>query len=707
MNRQNIPFLILIGMQSLSSPAQSADSSDNHCSFPVSTLQIEDVPENQLQISAETLEILNEEKLILDKKVKILSKDQVLLSDKASFNKNNQSLSAQGNIIVQRKDFSFKGDALELDLTNQTGVAKNSQYQMHKSLGNGSAESIEFSEGILQLTNANYTTCPPQDKAWQISAEEISLNQEENEGIARGAKIEIYDVPIFYIPYISFPIDGRKSGLLPPTPSYSSTDGLDLLIPYYFNLAPNYDLTLNPRYIEKRGGQLGAEFRYLQHNFAGEFGGEYLPADQQREIDRYQAHFKQKNYISSATWLTTNLTHVSDINYYSDLGTSLSVASKSQVDRNILLQTGGNRWFFTGILQDYQMLNGDVEPYRRLPQLSLYAQESIAGLTGNVFSQYSYFYKNQKDKVQRLIIKPEISLPLEKRYGHITPAIGLFGSAYQTETKQYLHKQAYAHVSGALIFDRMTKIGRQSLIPHFSYLNMPYSEHDQLPQIDNDIRPLSYDQLFFNRRYSGWDRFGDLHRFSFGLQNHWYNNNKRLVTFNVATSQILEEQHRNFLGDKLYRENDTFYASKANFALFNNLELNGEFITSDKIDHPESASVSAHYSQNSKDKMELRHDFRSNILQQTSLILTKSINSQWRIATRWAYSNKHEQIREGLFGLEYNNCCWSLRAVARRYASVIDEEAKNSIAVQFELKGLTAIGSRLEETFSQEIFGIK
>ena len=700
------PFipLLLIG---LGLPANADELSDNQCGSAVSSYKLITAPPGEIRFSAESMEIEKQQKITLKGHVEILTPQLQLKSDKAQFDIRDQLLKSNGRLTVKHEEFQFTGDILSLNLKNKEGSAWNTKYQINHSMGHGSAQSIHFQGSKLSLNKAQYTTCPTDREAWKISARKISLDRDQNEGIARGAILRLFSVPVLYIPYISFPIEGRKTGFLAPTPYFSSTDGIGLQVPYYFNLAPNYDLTFTPRLLQKRGTRLSTEFRYLQQNFAGEMGVEYLPNDKKRLTDRYQLHFDQENYISENTRLTTNLTDVSDRYYYSDLGTSISTANQPVLDRNITLETSGRNWFFQGLLQDYQVLTDIQEPYRRIPQLDFEAQNHYHGLQGRLFSQYSYFYKASNDYIHRLVLNPKLSLPVNATYGYITPEAGIYSSLYQTPTATLSHQQGYVQLTGALYLDRKFGNGQQTLIPHFSYLNMPYTQQSNMPEIDSIALSPQYEQLFTSRRYSGWDRYGDIHRLSLGLQNQWNKaNGDNIARVNLATARILSNQKSNLANDVAYHRGDMFYGASFEVSPINPLLLSGEVLSMNRLDIIQSSAVSAKLSTSNGNQMEIRNDFRTSILNQSTFILIQTLGSRWRIAARVAYSHQYQQMREGLLGLEYNNCCWSIRAVARRYANVIGEQARNSVALQFELKGLTAIGTSLEDTFSQELFGI-
>src|SRR5690606_22071268 len=82
--------------------------------------------------------------------------------------------------------------------------------------------------------------------------------------------------------------DRRRTGLLYPNIGVSSRNGFDYAQPVYFNLAPNYDLTLEPRWMSKRGLQLGTEFRYMYPGGRGRLDLQLLPSDDLTWRDREQ-----------------------------------------------------------------------------------------------------------------------------------------------------------------------------------------------------------------------------------------------------------------------------------------------------------------------------------------------------------------------------------------------------------------------------------
>ncbi len=237
------------------------------------------------------------------------------------------------------------------------------------------------------LGDATYTTCPPKDRAWYISAESIHIDNAKSKGVARHATLKVRDMPLLYTPYLSFPTaKQRKTGFLMPAVGYSNVGGFDFGTPLYLNLAPNYDATVTPHIYSRCGVMLGGEVRYTA------VGGQYLPNDRafKQFIDQNKAQFPSLSSLSNNRWyasilnstqlnpnlrLGINFQEVSDDYYLQDFSTNLAVTTESQILRQADLTYTSDHWKLQGLVQGYQTLHpinqsevSDI--YQRLPQFS-------------------------------------------------------------------------------------------------------------------------------------------------------------------------------------------------------------------------------------------------------------------------------------------------------------------------------------------------
>ena len=181
---------------------------------------------------------------------------------------------------LQRGVDRFFGPRLEYNTREDRGVFESPQYLLQRErVARGGAEELEIlGRDRLRMKNATFTTCEPGRDDWVLEASEIDLDYETEEGRARNPRLRFYDVPVFGFPFVSFPLENRRrSGLLTPYYSQTTQRGLEVGVPYYFNIAPERDATLTPVYMAKRGVQLKSQARYLERDYSGELRLEYLP----------------------------------------------------------------------------------------------------------------------------------------------------------------------------------------------------------------------------------------------------------------------------------------------------------------------------------------------------------------------------------------------------------------------------------------------
>jgi len=649
----------------------------------------------------------------IDGSVSIQTGQQSIETDKAQYNRQRHRLTAQGNISYKGNSIFIESDSLDVDLKTNTGIANNTRYYLPEQGSNGVASKILFKDSEVKLEDSTYTTCTENKKAWQIRAKSIELHPQKNEGIARNMRLEIVDVPVLYLPYISFPLEGRKSGFLAPRPRYSSNDGIDIAIPYYFNLKPNYDLSLTPRLIKNRGTQMAAEFRYLQKKSSGTLAVEILPGDTQARTDRSLLSFNQQSQINKSTRYEVEYTQVSDKRYFANLGTELNTLNRANLSRVFRSETRGQNWLFNTTVQDYQMLDNNVEPYRLLPQLNLDTMGNIGLLHWQNTSQYSYFQKNAENYIHRAIVSPSLSMPLKRQYGYFVPTVGMRAALYQssnataatTPTDKTFVNWQFNSKTG-LFFERSTATAYQTLSPELQYTYIPYKDQSQLPLIDTGSLNYDIDQLFTINRYSGNDRLGDENRLSWSVNTNYSQVNMAnpLFSATVAQALYLSDYQIRIGSEKIIQKNDVVNAASIKAQLSSSISGKAQayyFLGEKRVNN---GNMSINY-KHTNEQVEIGYRYRDQLVEQASVVGILNLSSKWRVASRWLYSLNSKRTREALLGLEYNSCCWAIRFMGRQYASPDSATLRTSVGLQIELKGLTRIGSSLDKQFSDEVFG--
>ena len=503
-------------------------------------------------------------------------------ADEASLYQAESRGELNGNVRLRDNGALIVGDHADVQL--DTGAAKvdNAEYVLHKSRIRGSALYAKRAEdAIIRLKDGTYTTCEPNSNAWQLKGNNITLNPATGFGTATNVTLRVKDIPIFYTPYIYFPIDDRRqSGFLPPSFSSSTDTGFTLVTPYYFNLAPNYDATLYPRYMTKRGLLMEGEFRYLTESSEGQFGAAYLNDDDNERSNqtdysdkRYMLNWQHKGGLDSRVMTEVDYTKISDPYYFQDLQTDqIGVESRDYLNQQAAVSYRGDDFTARLNAHAYQLATvTQITPYNQMPQLTLNGALPThpGGLNFNYNTELVRFerslengnYTNEDGTVDprldnnvtglarangtRLNLAPAVSLPLNWSYGFLTPSLKYMYTQYDLDldgigkTQLTTAGQKFdssvnrsvpiASVDGGLYFDRNTNwFGtnyRQTLEPRAFYLYVPERNQDDIPIFDTSESTFSYSSLWRDNRFTGTDRVGDENKLSLGLTSRWIEEN--------------------------------------------------------------------------------------------------------------------------------------------------------------------------------------
>ncbi|WP_415097644.1 LPS-assembly protein LptD [Legionella adelaidensis] len=442
----------------------------------------------------------------------------------------------------------------------------------------GRASYIErFPNQDYLLKKATYTTCAPQDKAWQIEANQIEIDKSEDEGVARHAILRVHNIPLLYTPYLTFPTSkARKSGFLMPLYGYSNVGGFDLGLPYYWNIAPNYDATIIPHVYSRRGLMMGGDFRFLTNNSLGYVKGFFLPQDKafKKFIERNEEEFPSLRDSSTNRWsflfrdrtrlsenlnLNLNYEQVSDDYYLQDFSSNLAIITQNQLLRQGDLTYTTEHWLFRGMLQSYQTLHPVNQTpisnvYERLPQLL--AQGDYQDLPANAHlvmrGQVDNFHWPEERTIRhpngpRYNFNPILSLPNLKPWGFLTPEAQLVETYYDLDFTQDVKTETFNRtiprysLDSGLYFERtfpLKKSLTQTLEPRLYYLYVPYHEQREIPVFDSGYMIFNYDQLFRTNRFSGFDRIGDANQLSYAVTSRFLSDTTGFEIANFSVGQI-------------------------------------------------------------------------------------------------------------------------------------------------------------------------
>ncbi|WP_240905695.1 LPS-assembly protein LptD [Thiorhodococcus mannitoliphagus] len=669
--------------------------------------------------------------------VEILQEGRRFESDRSSYRRSNGDIKASGNIYLELPGIRLVGDAASYNLETQKGSITKPGYRMsgNANLRGEAEQAWMLSEQQSRYRDIIYTTCPPGNTDWSIAARELELDQASGIGIARHARIRFADVPLLYTPYLRFPIDGRRrSGMLIPTFGSSEETGTDISLPYYWNIAPNMDATIIPRYMSTRGLMLGGQFRHLSSFQHLEIDGEILPHDQKAENEGVRGAYriKQGGWLGSRWSSSVDYAAVSDDQYLQDFGNRLDVTSVRNLSQRADVRYRGDGWGLIGRLQQFQTVDASIppedRPYGQLPHIEFNVDpktwNKLAELDFD--AQYDYFDHNNAVHGSRVVALPSLRAPLRRSFGYLIPRARLYYTGYDLTGQeegapdQLSHLIPSVDVDGKLIFEREVNwLGThalQTLEPRLYYVLTPYVDQADNPLFDTTALDFSFSSLFRPNRFTGYDRIGDENRLTLGL-----------------TSRTIANRS----GDQLLRTSigQVYYFAQPRVQLDGNTDSTESDISSSvagelsaRLHSDWTATASLQWNPNEteqpweKQVLQLRYApdanhlinlaYRYNLGNQeseeyedTDLSFKLPLGSNVKLVGRWLYSMLNDETVEAFAGIEVGRCCWRLRLLGQQIKRSATDPASTSIMLQLELAGLGSFGNQIDKLLERGIYG--
>lgn len=730
--------------------------------------------QSDIVLTAETAKLDENDVLVLNGDVVVTDGERELQADSIRYEQAQQKLTLDGKVSVIEDDLILKGEGATFNQTTGAAEIDSASYLIPSTGVRGESGAIERGEDQqIQLNDGSYTSCPPGDNSWQVSAKDIKLNPEEGFGKAYHALIRIKDVPVFYFPYLEFPIDDRrKSGFLIPSIS-SGDDGLDLALPYYLNLAPNYDMTLVPRLITGRGLLNQAEARYLNTWSEWVTSGAYLDKDKKRsdfdrdDQTRWLGSIEQTGQINEHWETDLSYTRVSDTAYFYDLGNvGLDVKSSSLITQQANIRYRKQDWAFSALLQDFQSLDPTLDQqYALQPRLTLAHQpfDTPFELKPTLFTQFTAFDDEVKPRGQRLYLEPGVKYPMQWQAGFINLHAKVKHLSYRLSEEFSTEGETttawQGGIDGGLFFERQgNQKYNHTLEPRIGYLYTQKQEQSNQPLFDTTELPFSYQHLFRDTRFSGYDRISDANQITLSVTSRWWQKrggqqvgrisigqqfylSDRIVTINDASTlntldtrkpdwytrasspltgitELSPNAHHRFYFDWVFNshQNQMNQASllwqwQDKGHLFN---IGYRF---NRIDDDPALIALNTITNDQRDLLD-----RDRILNQVDLSGLYQITPSVSVLGRFRYDIEDHSSLEHLLGVEYDSCCWKTRLVYQRERESFNVNAvsnssalaqagalqyDNAIFLQIELKGLGNIAGSVNNLLEESILGFR
>jgi LPS-assembly protein len=643
---------------------------------------------------------------------------------------------AKGNVRLNREGNIYTGPELKLTTETGEGVFRLPTYRLAKTGGGGTASRIAFLDKRRSVAyDATYTTCPRDDVAWQLTADEVQLDFDEEEGIGTDVRLTFKGVPLIVAPKLSFPLsDKRRSGFLPPQIDLSTNSGFEFSQPYYWDIAPNRDLTFTPSLISKRGVLFGNEFRYLEPSYQGQLQADWLPRDALKQQEqRWGVGLRHTGTAFGVIGYSANIARVGDDDYWKDLPRSISAITQStltatqrQLPADFNATYGVPYGYVTSRFLRYQTLQTPADligkPYDIEPQLAGHWERlNWRGFDALFDTQWTRFRHETYVSGERSVFAPSISYPLQAPGYFVIPKLNVRQTSYHVNTPLADGRNtasmtvATLSLDSGLVFERSTRFFDkpyvQTLEPRAFIVNTPYRDQSRLPNFDSGLLDFSFASIYSDNAYSGYDRVSDDKTLTLGL-----------------SSRVLEEA----TGAERLRLQ---FAQRVRFA--------DQRVTASNVPNTERLSdalFGVSFSPNEKVAFDTTVQYNPDIRRSVRSVLGArytpapfktlafgySLNrnaapaalEQFSVAWQWPldfaglpqlytvgrvnYSREEARVTDAIAGLEWERACWLFRLVAQRTSQDV-KVSSTRLYLQLELKGLTRLGTNPLATLMSNI----
>ena len=697
--------------------------------------------------------------------VEVRRHDLVIRADKVEFDQQSSDLKASGNVLINRNGDRFTGPELQINVETSEGYFEQPEYELLKNGGTGNASRVNFvNRDVMVVEDGQYSTCEriPGSKwmpDWLIRASSIELDTQEDVGTAKGGVLEFQGVPILAAPYLTFPLsDERKSGALPPSMSIDSDSGVELALPYYFNIAPNLDATLTPRLMTKRGLDIGGELRYLEPTYTGIIKGAFMPSDQLRDEDRWAySLLHQQNLVpnfagGSGIGLRMNLNRVSDENYWSDFPRSITSLTSRLLPSDVTVGWSKGPWSVGAGVYKWQALQVEgstfTPPYDRLPVVGVNFQQlnqTILGSPAWDLSLQSNFTRFERSAIvsgstvtsggDRTLAVGRLSKRVQASGWYVQPSAQLHATQYNTTDLSGGSNVAASRVvptlsvDSGLTFERQTEFFgsnyTQTLEPRAFLTWTPYKDQTDLPNYDSGSRDFNLATMYAENAFNGNDRIADTRAATIGVSSRLISpdSGSEVARVSVAQRYYLTDQNVTLPGGAAVSQgfSDVLLSGRVQWdplwsldaTLQYNLETNESARTTVGGRYTPGPykvlSAAYRYQRDSSEYLDLGWQWPLSALwgsapnAQPGRALGPN---QWYSVGRINYSLPDRKVVDLVAGFEYDAGCWLGRVVLQRLQTSTTESSE-SILFQLEFSGFSRVGASSLQSLQSSVPGYR
>jgi len=680
--------------------------------------------------------------------------DLLIRADRLEYWQPDDLARARGNVHLNRAGNVFEGPLLELKVESFEGFFSQPTYRFLRNDAYGQADRVDFiDEKRAIIRNATYTTCqrhpgPGWMPDWILRAASLRIDNEEETGQASGAVLSFMGLPILPIPGMSFPLtEKRKSGLLPPTIGIDSLNGVELTVPYYWNIAPNRDATLYPTLMSKRGVDLGGEFRYLERGYGGQVRANFMPGDRLRDRDRWGFAAQHDGALLAGSslgglGLNLNLNRVSDDNYWRDF--SRATASLTQ---RLLANDGALSWSRGDLSvlaralkwQVLQDVNAPIlPPYDRLPQVAArYLRNNLPGGLEASFEADSTRFEadrqlTRQPNAQRSYTLAQVSRPWQTPGWFVTPRLQLHATQYQfdaplaTGRERATRVVPTASLDSGLVFERDARFFgrrfRQTLEPRAFYVYTPWREQNHLPNYDSALNDFNFATVYTENEFGGHDRISETNLLTLGASTRLLDpdTGAEAARFGMAQRLRFKDQRITLPGGAPVSErlSDVLFGATINWTPQWSLDSTMQY--NPKTARSIRSTIGGRYSPGNYRVISAAYRLQRGLSEQLDIGWQWPLNDlwgdrgrdlgpgrgegegRWYSVGRLNLSLKDRRLVDSIIGLEYDAGCWLGRIVLERLQSSTNTSNKR-ILFQLEFVGFTRLGTNALQRLRENI----
>lgn len=677
----------------------------------------------------------------------------VIQSDRLSYDQAEDLAVARGHVRIEREGSVYWGPELQLRVQRFEGFFLEPEFELLQFGSGGRADRIDFLDSSrAHLKNALYTSCPRDggaEPAWVLEAREVRMDFDANEGVAEGAVLRFLGTPILAGPEISFPLtDERKSGWLPPSIGLDSRSGLELTVPYYWNIAPNRDATIAPWLSTRRGLGVQSQFRYLEPSLGGTLDLDLLPNDRVAGRSRGAWHWQHEGRLGSSATYAADMRRVSDDGWWKDFPdarrslTPRLLSSAADVEQPLRLGDAEGLAYLR--VQRWQVLQDSDQrvfsPYQRSPQTGVRLGGSAAGLDYSAETEFNRFTlpSGEDDGTRLTGDRVHLLASVAHRFGDpgwwLEPRLALNAAGYRTDQRMADGDRSASRSVPTFSLDFGVELERetsgfgralrQTLEPRLLYVRTPYEKQSDLPNFDSFGKDFNFQSIYSPNVFSGVDRVSDANQLTAGVTSRVVDagNGKELFRLGVVQRYLFTDQRVTLQADgtpdgQTYDRRFSDVLLLGSTSLLPSWTLDGTVQYSPEISRTVRSVVGARYSPGPFRTISTTYRFARGLSEQVEVgwqwplwgrvptaagrgarsgvvaaAAAGSCSGTWYGVGRFNYSMRDSRITDSILGVEYDAGCWIGRFVAERL-STGRSEATTRLMFQLELVGLSRLGS--------------